>query len=47
MLIKIVHTQPRCAELAICGELDMAATDELLSERRPRLSRTTRVTLSY
>jgi len=30
MLIKIVHTQPRCAELAICGELDMAATDELL-----------------
>jgi anti-sigma B factor antagonist len=30
MLIKIVHTQPRCAELTISGELDMATTDELL-----------------
>ena len=30
MLIKIVHTQPGCTELAISGELDMAAADDLL-----------------
>ena len=30
MLIKIVHTQPSCAELAISGEVDMAVADELL-----------------
>jgi anti-anti-sigma factor len=30
MLIKIVHTQPGCAELAISGEVDLAGTDELL-----------------
>jgi anti-anti-sigma factor len=30
MLIKIVHTKPSCAELAISGEVDMAVADELL-----------------
>ena len=30
MLITIVHTQPGCVELAVSGELDMAAADELL-----------------
>jgi anti-sigma B factor antagonist len=30
MLIKIVHTQPGCVELAISGDLDLATADELL-----------------
>ena len=38
MLIKIVHTQPGCAELTISGEVDMAEADELLQVATAALS---------
>lgn len=38
MRIKIVHSQPRSTELAISGELDLAAADDLLQTANAALA---------